>query len=419
MIPTQVHQIMKKHTIGDGMDIVIDQQRSHGSWLVDAISGKKFLDCYSQFASQPIGWNHPYMHNQLNQFAKVVNCKIANSDLYSVEYAQFVNDFADIAKDFNNFFFIDGGTLAVENALKASFDWKAQKLGINTDDDIGFLDVIHLQEAFHGRSGYTLSLTNTDPTKTKWFPKFKWTRVVNPKIHGDRPVEELEKESLNQIRMAVMKNYVAAIIVETIQGEGGDNHFRPEYLKELRKIANECEAMLIFDEVQCGMGLTGKMWAYQYFDVVPDMICFGKKTQVCGFASTNRIHDVETNVFKTSSRINSTWGGNIVDAVRFSIYKTIIEAENLVNNAATIGNYFLEKLKSVEGIANVRGRGLMVAFDLENKEKRDNVLHCLCNDMLALKCGNKSIRLRPHLDFKKEEADIASGFIQKAVKNVK
>lgn len=419
MIPTQVHQIMKKHTIGDGMDIVIDQQRSHGSWLVDAISGKKFLDCYSQFASQPIGWNHPYMHNQLSQFAKVVNCKIANSDLYSVEYAQFVNDFADIAKDFNNFFFIDGGTLAVENALKASFDWKAQKLGINTDDDIGFLDVIHLQEAFHGRSGYTLSLTNTDPTKTKWFPKFKWTRVVNPKIHGDRPVEELEKESLNQIRMAVMKNYVAAIIVETIQGEGGDNHFRPEYLKELRKIANECEAMLIFDEVQCGMGLTGKMWAYQHFDVVPDMICFGKKTQVCGFASTNRIHDVETNVFKTSSRINSTWGGNIVDAVRFSIYKTIIEAENLVNNAATIGNYFLEKLKSVEGIANVRGHGLMIAFDLENKEKRDNVLHCLCNDMLALKCGNKSIRLRPHLDFKKEEADIASGFIQKAVKNVK
>ena len=409
--PANVHNVIKKHTIGDGHGIVVDTLSSHGSWIVDSITGKKYLDCYSQFASQPIGWNHPTLKSKVSNFYPVLFCKIANSDIYTPELAKFIEDFSEISKDFCNFFFIDGGTLGVENALKAAFDWKAQKMHLKDGDSVNHLDVIHLKEAFHGRSGYSLSITNTDPNKTKWFPKFNWTRIINPKIHGDVPVEQLEADSLFQAETALKRGSVAAIILETIQGEGGDNHFRKEYLEDLRKLADQYEALLIFDEVQAGMGLTGKMWAYQHFNVIPDMLCFGKKVQVCGFAATNRMSDVD-HVFQKSSRINSTWGSNLVDMVRFSIIKDIIEEEKLVENAAFVGDYFTNQLKSIKGISNVRGRGLMIAFDLETPERRNEVIKKIEENMFVLKSGQKSIRLRPHLDFKMGEADLACEFIQ-------
>jgi L-lysine 6-transaminase len=410
----EVHDVLKKHTIGDGLSIVADLQRSRGSWLVDELSGRMYLDCYSQFASQPVGWNHPGVRAEWTRLAAAAQCKIANSDLYCTEYARFVQQFARITEDFSHYFFICGGTLGVENALKAAFDWKAQLLGLKDEDEVNHLDVIHLQEAFHGRSGYTLSLTNTLPIKTKWFPKFPWTRIINPATnkYGTAPalVGPYEVEALEKAEQALRKNNVAAIILEPIQGEGGDNHFRPEFLQGLRSLADKYEAMLILDEVQTGVGLTGKMWAYQHFDIVPDMICFGKKTQVCGFCATDRIDEVPNNVFKVSSRINSTWGGNVVDMVRFSIYLQIIEDHKLVDNAAKVGEYFLERLRGVQcpGIHNVRGRGLMIAFDVEDRPK---VMQRLSENMLALKCGHNSIRLRPHLDFTMEDVDRAVEFI--------
>jgi L-lysine 6-transaminase len=103
---------------------------------------------------------------------------------------------------------------------------------------------------------------------------------------------------------------VAAIIIEAIQGEGGDNHFRSEFFRTLRQLADENDAMLIIDEVQTGVAMTGKMWAHQH-SVEPDMIAFGKKMQVCGFLCGRRIEEIKENVFAVPSRINSTWGGNL------------------------------------------------------------------------------------------------------------
>jgi L-lysine 6-transaminase len=164
--------------------------------------------------------------------------------------------------------------------------------------------------------------------------------------------------------------------------------------------------MLILDEVQTGVGLTGKMWAYQHFGIIPDMICFGKKTQVCGFCSTNRIDEVPNNVFKVSGRINSTWGGNLVDMVRATTYFKIIEEDSLVENAKVVGWYFLEELKKLP-LQNVRGRGLMVAFDLPTTQERDDFLKKLNERVFCLKCGEKSIRFRPHLTFSKDDIDVA------------
>lgn len=409
-----IHEKLKNYILVDGFHHVADLKASHGSWFIDSVTGKEYLDLYSQFASQPLGWNYPKIKRDISKFLYAVVNPIANSDVYTEPYLEFIEEFAKITSDFKHYFFVSGGALGVENALKAAFDWKAQKLGWDDYYDfsqINDLDVIHLTEAFHGRSGYTLSLTNTGVTKTKWYPQFKWTRIANPKIAEDYDYERLEQISLNQAYEALKSKKVAAIILETIQGEGGDNHFSPKYLRTLRELATEHEAMFILDEVQTGLGLTGKMWAYQHYDVIPDMICFGKKVQVCGFCSTSRIDEIPNNVFKVSGRINSTWGGSLVDMIRSTIYLKIIEEDHLVEKAEIIGGYFLEMLKELP-LKNVRGRGLMLAFDLSSPHERDVFLSKLNEKIFCLKSGTQSIRFRPHLTLEKEEVDFAINHIK-------
>jgi L-lysine 6-transaminase len=412
---------LKEHILVDGFHVVADTKKSDRSWIVDAESGKRYLDCYSQFASQVLGWNHPYM-DSWKYIMNSNDCslhKLANSDMYSENYALFVEKFAEVTPDFCHYFFIDGGALGVENALKAAFDWKYQLSGREE------MDIIHFDQAFHGRTGYTLSLTNnggpdSENTKTKWFPKFNWTRVHNPKIpypFDESQLQNSENHSIDQIETALRKGNVAAIIIEPIQGEGGDNHFRKGFFVKLRELADQYQAMLIFDEVQTGVGLTGKMWCYEHFGVVPDLMCFGKKTQVCGFCSTNRIDTVPNNVFHVSGRINSTWGGNIVDMVRSRIMLQAIQDLHLVERAQQVGDYFQKKLKtlSTDEVTNVRGRGLMLAIDLPSTERRDELVNKLHENMLVLKSGSKSIRFRPTLTFGEHDVDDAIEFLNKAL----
>ena len=396
MSNTSVIDKLSKHILVDGFHIAVNQKKSLGSWIVD-LDGNKYLDCYSQFASQPLGWNHKVLVNAKQELGEVAMHKIANSDMYTEQYASFVEKFSGITPDFSHYFFIDGGALAVENALKAAFDWKAKKLGLTSDEDINTLDVFHLGNAFHGRTGYTLSLTNTTPEKTALFPKFQWNRIWS--------IEDAEE---------LMHDRVAAMVVEPIQGEGGDNHFVPELFPLMRKGADDNDSILIFDEVQTGVGLTGKMWCYEHFGIVPDMMCFGKKTQVCGFCSTDRIDEVEHNVFNDSGRINSTWGGNIVDMVRFSHIMDAIEEEKLIDNAHEVGSHLENALNNLDVISNVRGMGLMIAFDLDTPDLRDRMVSLLQEDMIVLKSGTHSIRLRPALTFSKQDADSAVTFISRA-----
>ena len=396
MSNTSVIDKLSKHILVDGFHIAVNQKKSLGSWIVD-LDGNKYLDCYSQFASQPLGWNHKVLVNAKQELGEVAMHKIANSDMYTEQYASFVEKFSGITPDFSHYFFIDGGALAVENALKAAFDWKAKKLGLTSDEDINTLDVFHLGNAFHGRTGYTLSLTNTTPEKTALFPKFQWNRIWS--------IEDAEE---------LMHDRVAAMVVEPIQGEGGDNHFFPVLFPLMRKWADDNDAILIFDEVQTGVGLTGKMWCYEHFGIVPDMMCFGKKTQVCGFCSTDRIDEVEHNVFNDSGRINSTWGGNIVDMVRFSHIMDAIEEEKLIDNAHEVGSHLENALNNLDVISNVRGMGLMIAFDLDTPDLRDRMVSLLQEDMIVLKSGTHSIRLRPALTFSKQDADSAVTFISRA-----
>jgi len=422
--PARVISELEKHILVDGFKLVVDLEKSRGSRLVDAASGRSFIDFYSFFASMPVGFNHPYFDapNVQADLLAAARVKVASSDVYSVALATFVETFARVAglPPLNRYFFIDGGALAVENALKAAMDWKVRKNLAAGKGERG-TEILHFVGAFHGRSGYTMSLTNTDPRKTDLFAKFPWPRVNNPFLDFSLPekerrqnVIEKEKQAEAQIRQIIASRGtdIAAIIIEPVQGEGGDNHFRGEWLKTLRRICDENDILLIFDEVQSGMGISGKTWCCTHFDVLPDLLVFGKKAQVCGVMAGPRLDEVKDNVFRLPSRINSTWGGNFCDYVRSTHFLRITEKESLVDNAREQGAYFLAELRKFAAkhsvLTAVRGRGLLLAFDLPNRELRDRFWNGAFElGLLVLRCGDHSIRLRPVLDLQGSVIDEA------------
>ena len=427
---SKVLQTIEQHVLLDGFKVIVDLEKSRGSYLYNAASNRRLIDLYGFFGSMPVGFNHPYFDNPTVQrdLLRAAKVKIANSDVYSEGYAEFVDTFARIVglPPLERYLFIEGGALAVENCLKAAMDWKVRR---NTAAGRGGergTQILHFRHAFHGRTGYTMSLTNTDPRKTDLFAKFDWPRISCPSIDfslpeskRERDVIEREKKSEQEIRKFIVERNIdiAAIIIEPIQGEGGDNHFRGEWLKTLRKICDENEVLLIFDEVQCGMGATGRIWCCEHFNVLPDLLAFGKKAQVCGVMAGPRLDEVKDNAFRLSSRLNSTWGGNFTDMVRSTHYLRIIEKEHLVENAAKVGAYFLDQLRELQSefdfIRAVRGRGLFLAFDLPSAKTREEMWKGLFDlGVLTLRSGEGSIRFRPALDTTAEVIDEAMDLIR-------
>ncbi len=431
--PENVQSSLNKHILADGFDLTFDMEKSKGVYIYDAKYKRTYLDFFTCFASVPLGYNHPKMIDD-EVFKK--NLMLAaltnpsNSDIYTEQYAQFVETFdrVGIPDYLPHAFFIAGGSLAIENAIKVSMDWKVQKnFAKGYTRERGF-KVLHFEHAFHGRSGYTLSLTNTLAVKTKWYAKFDWPRVSFPQInfpYSDSNHEDLlEREALSiaQIKKAfeVNKDDICAIIIEPIQSEGGDNHVRKEFLEQLKQLADENEAMLIYDEVQTGVGLTGKFWCHEHFGekARPDIMAFGKKMQVCGILAGKKVDEVENNVFRVSSRINSTWGGSLVDMVRSSKIMEIIAEDNLCENAANVGEYLQNELLKIARrntiISNVRGKGLLTAFDFPHKITLDKFIKEGMNrNVMFLGCGNQSIRFRPALIMDKTHIDEGLSVLEK------
>lgn len=418
--PKDVQSVLARHLLVDGFDFVMDIEKSHGSYIHDSLSGEDYLDMFSMFASASIGYNHPYLLENVGWLGKMAVNKPTLADVYSVEYAEFMEVFERVVvpKELQYAFFVSGGTLAVENAMKAAFDWKT-RLNMEKGHDLEADICIHFRQAFHGRSGYTLSLTNTsDPRKYEYFPKFNWPRILNP--HLNFPItEENLQETIKNEELAILNieeailaspNRVACIIIEPIQAEGGDHHFRDEFFQALRRICDEHEILLIFDEVQTGIGMTGKMWAFEHFSIRPDLIAFGKKTQVCGvLANKEKMDRIANNVFRESSRINSTFGGNFMDMMRLKLILEVIEKELLVENSRVVGESLLKGLQELakkypEVVSNPRGRGLMCAIDLKDPQTRDRFRGRLYEEkVILLACGEQSLRFRPHLTVSKEE----------------
>jgi len=406
---------LSRHVLLDGFKIILDLKRSHGSRLVDQSTGRAVLDLYGFYGSLPLGFNHPYfdeprVRKALQEAARI---KVANSDVYSEHYVRFVETFSRVMglPPLERYFFIEGGALAVENALKAAMDWKVRKNIAAGRGERG-TEILHFQKAFHGRSGYTMSLTNTDPKKTAYFAKFNWPRVSTPRLdfslsepqRAEQAAKDEQQSALEIQKVTERKaDDIAAIIIETVQGEGGDNHFRREWFRKLRQLCDESDILLIFDEVQCGMGATGKKWCCQHFDVLPDLLVFGKKAQVCGVMAGPRLDEVQENCFRQPGRINSTWGGNLCDMVRSRFCLEVVERDGLIANAAARGEQLLDGLTRISEehpmISAVRGRGLLTAFDLPDTDAREQFyLGLYDKGVLGIRCGERSIRFRPALD---------------------
>jgi len=427
---SSVLAILEQHILLDGFKVVIDLEKSRGSYLYDAATGHQLIDLYGFFGSMPVGFNHPYFERDevKSDLLRAAKVKVANSDVYSQGYARFVETFSRVAglPPLERYLFIEGGALAVENCLKAAMDWKVRKNMTAGRGERG-TQILHFRRAFHGRTGYTMSLTNTDPRKTDLFAKFDWPRVSCPCIDFSLPEAEREadviareKKAETEIRDTLdhRKIDICAIIIEPIQGEGGDNHFRGEWLRKLRKICDENEILLIFDEVQCGMGATGRNWCCEHFNVLPDLLAFGKKAQVCGVMAGPRLDEVKDNAFRLPSRLNSTWGGNFTDMVRSTHFLRIVEEEHLVENAAKVGRYFLGQLRELQNefdfIKAVRGRGMFLAFDLPDAKAREDMWKGLFDlGVLTLRSGEDSIRFRPTLDMTAEVVDEAIELMRK------
>ncbi|GAA2364905.1 L-lysine 6-transaminase [Nonomuraea africana] len=405
---------LARHLLVDGYRLVLDLDRSQGSWLVDARTGRRYLDFYTFFASAPLGVNPPLDPEPLGRVA--LN-KPANPDMYTEQLADFVETFTRVLGDpaLPHLFFVEGGALAVENALKTAFDWKSRRNEAAGRSGALGTRVMHLTRAFHGRSGYTLSLTNTEPLKTERFPAFDWPRIEVPAIHfGD--VEAAEERALAQARAAFERHPhdIACFIAEPIQGEGGDNHMRAEFLRAMQDLCHEHDALFVLDEVQTGGGTTGTPWAYQQLGLAPDIVAFAKKVQVGGIMAGRRVDLVPDNVFEVSGRINSTWGGGLVDMVRSTGLMEIIERDALIPRVARAGVRLLEGLAKIQAerpelVSNVRGRGFMCAFDLPDGVRRTALITRLREeeDVLVLPCGQRSVRLRPALNI--EDADLELG----------
>ena len=422
--PGTVRDRVAAHMLADGFEFILDLDRSHGSTLVDARDGSEYLDLFTFFASSALGMNHDALAADpafLEEIAAVAVNKPSNSDIYTVPMARFVETFARVLGDpaLPHLFFIDGGALAVENALKIAFDWKSRLNESRGVDPARGTKVMHLQKAFHGRSGYTMSLTNTDPAKVARFPKFDWPRIPSPAVNlyaNEADVTKAEAEAIKAARRAFEENPhdIACFIAEPIQGEGGVNHFRPSFLQAMQDLCREFDALFILDEVQTGVGMTGTAWAYRQLGLEPDVVAFGKKAQVCGVMAGGRVDEVRDNVFNVSSRINSTWGGNLTDMVRARRILEVIEAEHLIKQAATLGEYLLGGLRDLAEshtalVAHPRGRGLMCAITLPAARLRDVVVTRLREEehVIMLGCGETSLRFRPALTVRVEELDLA------------
>jgi L-lysine 6-transaminase len=408
---------------------MINIKKSIGSLLY--CGNRYILDFHGGYGSNPLGWNHRKLTKKMSSIdiSYFVN-KPANSDFQTKQYINFQKNFKTILpNNYPHLFFIDGGALAVENAIKVAMDWKYQKnkkyLEISTNEFNKFSDIekkkffnnvkpkselqiMHLENSFHGRSGYTLSLTNTDNNKIKRFSKFNWPRI---------PISK-EYIMLNHIKNFFnVNNNIAGFIIEPIQCEGGDHYFSKDFLLNIQKLCNDYDILFIIDEVQTGFFTTGQTWCFQHYNLQPDIVSFGKKSQQCGIFANEKISEFTDNCFDTPGRINSTWGGNLVDMIRSNIILDIIKDDNLQQNALDRGNQWYNEMiqLNLKNISNIRNLGLIMAFDCPN---RDNVLKNLEKEgLLTLYCGKNTIRLRPNLAVSEYEITNCVNIIKKVFEN--
>ncbi|HHF98756.1 MAG TPA: acetylornithine transaminase [Candidatus Aerophobetes bacterium] len=356
--------------------------------------GKCYIDLVSGIGVMAVGYSHPRICKVIKeQSQKLVHC----SNLYHIEnQAKLAEKLCQISFA-DKVFFCNSGAEANEAAIKLARKFGYQK---------GAFEIVAMENSFHGRTLATLGLTGQEKYR-KWFgpfpPGFKFCEFNN--------VKKLKE---------MITSKTCAIIMEPIQGEGGIKEASPEFIEAAREICTEKDILLIFDEVQCGLGRTGKWFAYQHFGVEPDIMTLAKPLAaglpIGACLAKKNIADI----FSPGDHASTFGGGPLVTSVALEVLN-IMEEEKLVEKAKEMGKYFRKKLLSLKEkfpfIKEVRGKGLMLGMelDIEGKPVMDKARE---KGLLINVTKGKVLRFLPPLIIKEAEIDEAVFILEESFKEI-
>lgn len=352
-------------------DIVMRQGK--GMYLWDT-NGKRYLDFIGGWAVTSLGHCPDTVIRALEQQSrKLVNASPTFLNEPMIEFAKLLTAYSC----FDRVFFASSGAEANEGAIKLARKYGTQYLN-------GAYEIITTINSFHGRTLATMSATG----------KKKWENLFEPKVAGFKhvPLNDIKaiKEALSPMTCAIM--------LEPIQGEGGVFEIEIEYIQTLREICNETGILLIFDEVQTGMGRTGKLFAYEHYEVEPDVMTLAKGIGG-GFPLAALLTKEKFNIFEPGDQGGTYSGQPLGMAVGLAVMNEIIEKE-LAGNAEKQGAYIRYKLENIANgfnLSNIRGKGLLIAFDLPIEKGSEVVSECLKNGLIINSPQPMTIRLMPPL----------------------
>ena len=355
-------------------NIKVDFEKSQGSYVYDKNSNKSYLDFFGMYASLPLGYNHPIFKEQrfIDDIVRTSHIKVSNCEFISSETEEFDNVFSEYCGKgiYSNFHYCSTGALAVEAAIKTCLHYKNYQN----------LNILSFKNSFHGVNSYGGFITD------RFFSS-------SPRLKG------LPEEG----HLSDKENPVTCIMVEPIQCTAGDIHHPSGFFGKLRILCDKYDVPLVFDEIQIGFGATGKLWFFEQLDIIPDIVVFGKKTQVSGLMVTNKINGIFDK--EHIGRLEVTWNSDTIDMIRC---KYIIEAfknNNILSNVIERGREIISLLSKTKNIKGLRSRGLIIGFDLKDKTTRDHFMRVLFSKgMICNSTGVNSIRLRPNLCLTSEDA---------------
>jgi 4-aminobutyrate aminotransferase len=362
--------------------------------IIKDIDGNAFLDFTSNIGTCPLGYSHSEIIEVLKEYSKNGIHKIAGQDFYCEEHAKIAQKVASIVPKNFKTFFINSGAEAVENAIKIAYK------------KMGPLPGVSCINAFHGRTLGALSFTFSKPIQKANFPELPVKKIKFCINDNDVEIDSIER--------LLGENKIAFILSEVIQGEGGCNVASKQFIKNLRKFANQYGVPLILDEVQSGMGRTGKWWAFEHYEVKPNIMSIAKALQV-GVTAYDKIFDpVERGV------LSSTWGaGSRIDMAVGTKIIDVINHDRLLSNATIRGDTLKKGLKEMvgkKGIIDVRGIGLMIGIEFDTIERRDNkLIELFKKGLLLLSAGQKTMRVMPPLTIGEEEVQKALVIMNEAL----
>ena len=378
-------------------DIKVDFSKSHDSYLFDKNTNRELLDFFGMYASLPLGYNHPIFKSDefIEEYLRVSSFKINNCEFTSDETLEFDRTFKSYAGVglFEHFHYSCTGALAVEAAIKTCIDYKRHTSPL----------ILSFDNSFHGINSYGGFVTSRFPgadARLDGYPS-----VFSRKIACD----------LNKVEEEMQTGKITCVLVEPIQCSAGDIHHDRQFFNGLRTLCNVYDVPLVFDEIQIGFGGTGKLWYFQHLDLTPDIVVFGKKTQLSGIMAREKYGEIFNP--KNSIRLEVTWDGDVADMVRRKYVMKAYQEYNILDNVNKQASSLIKGLSSMESIFNLRNCGLIIGFDLPDTKKRDILVKQLYkNGLICNKTGVNSIRLRPNLNLNDEETDRALEILKGTIK---